>query len=95
MKLSWFKNPDNVVYAPVDEFADNFGKEVGINNLRAELEAFKNNPEPKGKSLQGTKRVTLKLLIPNLYFDEKIDMGDSVWVYIGENYESYCVYWPQ
>ncbi|MBR6956553.1 MAG: hypothetical protein IKH72_06180, partial [Firmicutes bacterium] len=26
MKKAWFENPDNVVYADIDEFADNFGK---------------------------------------------------------------------
>ena len=21
--------------------------------------------------------------------------GDSIWIYMGENYECYCIYWPQ
>ena len=32
MKKAWFENPDNVVYADIDEFADNFGKETGREN---------------------------------------------------------------
>ena len=95
MNVNWFKNPDNVVYAPVDEFAGNFGKETGIPNLREELDKFRADPVPEGKNLKGMKRTSLKLMIPNMIFDEKIDMGDSVWVYMGENYEAYCLYWPQ
>lgn len=34
MRLAWLKNPDNVVYADINEFADNFGKETGISGLR-------------------------------------------------------------
>ena len=40
-------------------------------------------------------RTESKVFIPNKVFDEEIEMGDSVWVYMGENYEAYCIYWPQ
>lgn len=93
LKLNWFKNPDNVVYADVNEFSDNFGKEVGILNLREELEKFKENPAKDGTILKGTKRTSLKLFVPDMVFNEHIDMGENVWVYMGENYESYCLYW--
>lgn len=95
MNVNWFKNPNNVVYAPVDEFADNFGRETGIPNLRQELEEFKKNPVAEGKNLKGERRTYLKLLIPDKLFDEKIYMGDCIWVFMGENYESYCIYWPK
>ena len=29
MNVNWFKNPDNVVYADVNQFCDNFGIETG------------------------------------------------------------------
>jgi len=95
MNVSWFKNPDHVVYAPVDEFTSNFAKETGITNLRQELDKFRADPLPEGKNLKGKKRTTIKLFVPDMVFDEKIDMGDSIWVYMGENYESYCIYWPE
>lgn len=97
MKLSWFKNPDNVIYADVNEFADNFGKETGVSNLRAKLEEFKKNPTKEGVFLKGTKRTTIRLMIPDMFFEgeEKLDMGDTVWVYLGEYYPCYCVYWPR
>ena len=83
-----------MVYADENEFVDNFAFETGIDNLREEIDAFRKNPTPEGKALKGRKRVTVKLLIPNLMFDEKIDMGDNVWIYMGDVMESYCVYQP-
>ena len=94
MNVNWFKNPDNVVYAPAKEYAEAFSKETGIPNLLQELEAFRDNPVKEGKTVVGLRRTSLKLIIPNLYFDEEIEMGENVWVYMGENYESYCVFWP-
>ncbi len=92
MNVNWFKNPDNIVYAPLDSFADNFAKETGIPNLRDEIIAFRENPTQEGKLLKGLKRTSLKLLIPNMTFDEKIEMGDNVFVYMGETYDAYCIY---
>ena len=37
MRKVWFQNPDNVVYADIDEFAENFGKETGISDLRQKI----------------------------------------------------------
>ncbi len=97
MNIAWFKNPDNIVYAKIEEFAPVFEKETGIFDLRKKIEDFKENPKKDGILLRGKKRTSLKLIIPNMYFeDEKdsIDMGDTVWAYLGDNYECYCLYWP-
>ena len=97
MKLIEFKNPDKIVYADINQFADNFSKETGITDLRGKIEAFKANPTKEGEVLKGTKRTAIRLLIPDLYFEgeEKIEMGETVWVYLGELYEIYCLYWPE
>jgi hypothetical protein len=95
MTLNWFKNVDNVSYSNIDDFADNFAKESGISNLRQEIEEFKENPIKEGKTLLGKKRTSLKLLIPNDYFNADIPMGDSVWIYVGEHYPAYCLYWNE
>ncbi|NLD20632.1 MAG: hypothetical protein GX663_10400 [Clostridiales bacterium] len=98
MRFGWFQDQDNVVYADVEEFAGNFGKETGVENFRDKLDAFRANPVKEGILLKGRKRTTLKLFIPNMYFEnkkEKLDMGDTVWVYLGEYYPCYCVYWPE
>ena len=98
MRFGWFQDPDNVVYADVEEFADHFGKETGIENFRTKLDAFRAQPTKEGILLKGKKRTTVKLFIPDLYFSDKktkLEMGDTVWVYMGEYYPCYCVYWPQ
>ena len=95
MNFKWFQDGDNVVYADVEVFASNFGKEAGIPDFRERLDQFRDNPVKEGISVKGKKRTTLKLFIPDLYFgeEEKLEMGDTVWVYMGEHYPSYCVYW--
>lgn len=92
MNLNWFKNPDNVVYADIGEFTDNFSKETGISNLRDEIERFEADPVKEGIVLKGRRRTSIKLFIPDMLFDEHIEMGENVWVYMGENYECYCLY---
>ncbi|MCI5698405.1 MAG: hypothetical protein PUG43_00275 [Clostridiales bacterium] len=96
MKSTFFRDPDNIVYADINQFAENFGKETGINDLRERIEAFRANPTKEGEVLKGTKRTAIRLLIPDLVFEgeEKIEMGENVWVYLGEMYEVYCLYWP-
>ena len=95
MNVNWFKDPDHVVYATVEQFADNFGTETGIPDLKEKLTAFHEDPEFVEENLKGMKRTYLKVFIPNKVFKEPIDMGDTIWVYMGENYECYCIYWPQ
>lgn len=92
MNLSWLKNPNNVVYADVDKFVDNFGKETGIENLRQKIEEFDAYPTKEGVVLKGKKRTSIKLFIPDLVFDEHIERGENVWIYMGESYECYCLY---
>lgn len=93
MKLKWFENPENVVYVDADEFADNFGKEIGIEKLRNELDKFRADPRPEGVVLKGKKRTSIRLLIPDMMFDKHIEMGETVWLYVGETYPAYCIYW--
>ncbi len=92
MNINWFKNQDNVVYANTKEFVNNFEKETGISGLEKKFELFKKSPTKEGVTIIGRKRTSIKLLIPNLTFKEEIEMGENVWVYMGENYESFCLY---
>ena len=34
-------------------------------------------------------------LFLGMVFEEKLDMGDTVWVYLGQTHVSYCLYWKQ
>ena len=95
MRPEWFENQDNVVYADINEFADNFGNETGISDLRGKIEEFRAKPLKEGITLIGKKRSALKLFIPDMIFDRHIDMGENVWIFIGETYPAYCLYWPE
>ena len=92
MNVNWFKNPDHVVYADAKEFVENFEKETGISSLKERIEEFEANPVKEGIILKGIKRTSVKLFIPDLVFDEHIEMGENVLIYMGENYECYCLY---
>ncbi len=95
MNINVFRDPNKVAYVDINKFADNFGKECGITGLREKIEAFKANPTKEGEIIKGTRRTAIKLMIPDLYFGEKIEMGDTVWVYVGDLYDRYCIYWPE
>lgn len=92
MRREWFENPDNIVYADTNEFADNFGKETGISDLRKRIEDFKGNPGNGEITIIGKKRTAIKLLVPDMIFDRHIEMGENVWLYVGETYPAYCLY---
>jgi len=92
MNLNWFKNPDHVVYADVSEFVNNFARETGISDLKERIEDFEANPTREGVILKGKKRTSIRLFVPDLIFEEHIEMGENIWVYMGENYECYCLY---
>lgn len=98
MRQEWFEDPNNVVFIDSEEFLDHFGSETGIPRLRQEVENFWLRPRREGMSVRGTRRTTLKLVIPDLYFGTAIDRGDNVWIYMGEQYPAYCLMmspeWP-
>ena len=58
------------------------------------MEAFRKEPSPEGENIKGRKRPTLKLMIPNLTFSEPVDMGENVWIYMGDLCPAYCLYTP-
>lgn len=93
MRLEWLENPDNVAYVEATDFAENFGKESGISDFIKKIEEFRLNPVAEGVDIKGTKRTCLKLFIPDMMFDKHIEMGESVWVYSGDTYPAYCLYW--
>jgi hypothetical protein len=95
MKLNWLMNQDNVAYVEFERFVDNFSQETGVANLREEIDKFRANPIREGKILKGNKRTSLRLFIPNMYFNTEILMGDTVWLYIGEHYPAYCIYFEE
>jgi len=95
MNINWFRDPDNVVCVDVNVFSDVFSKKIAIENLREKLEDFRRNPIKEGKVIKGNERNCIKLMVPNLTFGQPIENGEKVWVYLGENYDSFCLNWPR
>jgi len=91
MNVNWFKNPNNIEYISVDDFITSFKKDIRINNLKNQIEEFRENPRPEGKVIFGGNQTSLKLFSPKLMFKERIEKDENVWVYLGENYPSYCL----
>ena len=92
MRLEWVKDRDNVAYVDAADFFDNFSKEAGVPDLREQVEAFAAAPVKEGITIKGTKRTSLRVFIPNLYFGEEREMGENPWVYLGDFYPAYCIY---
>lgn len=91
MNISWFKNPDNVVHIHTEVFAERFWEKFGVWDLKSQIDKFKEKPTKEGKIIKGTKRSSIRLFIPDLIFDERIEAGEKVWVYIGEFYPCYVL----
>ena len=84
LNLTWIKNPDHVSYCKENEVLPRLARELGIADLAQQVEEFRTHPTAEGVNLKGKKRTTLKLFIPNLTFPEPVEMGENVWIDMGE-----------
>ena len=94
LNLTWIKNPDHVSYCKENEVLPRLARELGIADLAQQVEEFRTHPTAEGVNLKGKKRTTLKLFITNLTFPEPVEMGENVWIYMGELCPAYCLYTP-
>ena len=94
LTLSYLKDVENVVYGPEKEIVPQLAADLLIPNLDEAVEGFRRSPVKEGLILKGGRRSSVKLFIPDLYFDQHIDMGENVWLYLGEMSPAYCIYRP-
>ena len=94
LNLTWIKNPDHVSYCKENEVLPRLARELGIADLAQQVEEFRTHPTAEGVNLKGKKRTTLKLFNPNLTFPEPVEMGENVWIYMGELCPAYCLFTP-
>ena len=92
LRLDWLKQDENVSYVDANTFIPNYAKETGIPDLLRQIIEFVESPVKEGKTIIGTRHTSLRLFIPNLMFDEHIDMGENPWLYSGDMYPAYCIY---
>lgn len=94
LTLNWLKDENNVVYAKESDIVPVLSRDFRIPDLAERIAAFREAPDKDGVIVRGNKRSSVRLFIPDLYFGEHIEMGESVWLYIGEMYPAYCIYQP-
>lgn len=94
LTLNFLKDEENVVYAPESEIVPQLAADLLIPNLDEAIERFRQSPVKEGLILKGGRRSSVKLFIPDLYFDRHIDMGENVWLYLGEMSPAYCIFHP-
>ena len=92
--LTWgyLQEEENVVYGREEQLVPALAKDLMIPDLMAAIERFRQAPVKEGVVLSGGRRSSVRLFIPDLYFDRHIDMGENVWLYLGEMSPAYCVY---
>ncbi len=94
LTLSYLKDVENVVYGPEDEIVPQLARDLLIPNLDEAIDRFRRSPVKEGLILKGGRRSSVKLFVPDLYFGQHIDMGENVWLYLGEMSPAYCIYRP-
>jgi len=94
MNIEWFKNPDNLTYIDGTKPMDHLANQFQISNFVEEVNSFHQNPIKEGKTLLGKKRTSIKLFIPDLTFNEHIEMGENIFVYSGCINNCYVIYFP-
>ena len=52
MNLKWLKDPDNISYVDANDFAEHFGKEIGVENLREKIKAFCRQSDQRRRSAE-------------------------------------------
>lgn len=91
---NWLSQPENVSYCKESEIVPYFARQFGIADLGEWVARLRAEPSAEGFILAGKNRTAVKLFIPDLLFGEPMEMGENVWVYLGEMYPAYCLYIP-
>ena len=94
MHVSWFKNEEPLVYINGETELPALEKALKFPGLTAAAAQLRDHPTAEGLSVKGPKRTSARLFVPDLVFDEHIEMGENIFFYMGELSECYVIYWP-
>ena len=94
MHVSWFKNEEHLVYIYGETVLPALVKALKFPGLTAAAAQLRDHPTAEGLSVKGPKRTSARLFVPDLVFDEHIEMGENIIFYMGELSECYVIYWP-
>lgn len=93
MNINWFKNQDHMVYVDAEKDLTSLETQLRLPGLAETARKLHEAPVPDGYSVRG-RRTTARLFIPDLVFSEHIEMGENIFLYLGELTECYVLYWP-
>lgn len=93
MNINWFKDEDHLVYLDAEKELKRLEKLLKLPGLEAAARELHAAPVREGITLNGARRTSAKLFIPDLLFGEHIEMGENLFLYLGEMTECYVLYW--
>lgn len=94
MRTSWFKDENHLVYINGATQLAELERTLHFPGLEEAANALRLAPTPEGFTIKGPKRTSGRLFVPDLTFDEHIEMGGNIFFYMGEMQECYVIYWP-
>lgn len=95
MNINWFKDPDHLVYINAEKSLAELEKRLKLPGLVQAADMLRAAPNAEGITIKGSKRSSGKLFIPDLVFKQHIEMGENLFLYLGEMSECYVIYYPQ
>lgn len=94
MNINWFKDPDNLVYINAQKSLPELEKRLKLPGLAEAANDLHSNPNEQGFTLKGPKRTSGRLFIPDMTFKQHIEMGENIFLFLGEMTECYVIFYP-
>ena len=82
MHVSWFKNEEHLVYINGETELPALEKALKFPGLTAAAAQLRDHPTAEGLTVKGPKRTSARLFVPDLVFDEHIEMGENIFFYM-------------
>ena len=93
MLINWFRDQDHLVYINGETQLAQLEKTLRLPGLAEAAESLRAHPTPEGLTLKGPRRTSARLFIPDLTFGRHIEMGENIFVFLGEMMECFVLYW--
>ena len=83
MNILWLQDPDNLVYVNAEKDLPMLERRLKLPGLAEAAQALRQSP------------TYYRLFIPDLLYGRHIEMGENIFVFLGEMSECYVLYWSQ
>lgn len=95
MNILWLQDPDNLVYVNAEKDLPMLERRLKLPGLAEAAQTLRQSPTREGLTLKGPRRTSARLFIPDLLYGRHIEMGENIFVFLGEMSECYVLYWSQ